>query len=67
MENVFACLAARTVFVRPFLHVCPKNKLFCSKNHFLQQKSFFASINYLDLHHWQGGMKFATQILPLLN
>ena len=30
-------------------------------------KSHFWSNSYLDSHHWQGGMKFATQISPVLN
>ena len=31
------------------------------------QKSHFLTNSYLDSHHLQGGMKFATQISPLLN
>ena len=32
-----------------------------SQNHSLEQN------NHLDMHHSQGGIKFATQISPLLN
>ena len=49
-----ARLAARAVFVRLF-------------SPFFPQKQAFSVNNHPDSHHLQGGMKFATQISPLLN
>ena len=50
----FACLGARAVLIGSTLPVLPKD-------------SHFWTNSYLDSHHYQGGMKFATQISPILN
>ena len=52
-----ATLAARAVFESRFFS-SSKKKLICD---------FWAGNNYPDSPHSQGGIKFATQISPLLN
>ena len=54
----------------PFIkNGCPSsfcNPIFASKT-VIFEITFLAGSKYPDLHHSQGGLKFATQISPLLN
>jgi hypothetical protein len=50
-----------------FIAFCSKNSLFVPKYTLVNRKLDLTQNSFQVSHHLQGGMKFATQISPLLN